>query len=80
MIHFLTQHRWIPHAGRVILTLLMIYGAFAETGIWTALCLLFLWGGIEALNLSLSKLYAGIETNRSMVDDMLFAALGRTGR
>ena len=80
MIRFLTQHRWIPHAVRIILSLLMIYGAFTETGIWTALCLLFVFGGVEALNLSLNKLYAGIKANGSMVDDMLFAALGRTGR
>ena len=36
---------------RGILTLAMIYGAYTETGIWTALCLLGIWIAIEALNI-----------------------------
>jgi len=41
--------KYIPHIIRGILTLAMIYGAYTETGIWTALCLLGCWISIEAL-------------------------------
>ena len=36
---------------RGILTFALIYGAYTETGIWTALCLLGIWIAIEALNI-----------------------------
>ena len=37
----------IPHIIRAALTLLLIYGAYTETGVWTALNLLGIWLSIE---------------------------------
>lgn len=38
---------WIPRIIRYCLTLLMIYGAYTETGLWTALCLFGCYVHIE---------------------------------
>ena len=39
--------RWILHIIRVILTLILIYFAYKETGLWTGINLLGLWVAVE---------------------------------
>lgn len=48
--------RKIPIISRIILTLLLIYGVYTETGMWTALSLFLVFVGIEIQGYLIGKL------------------------
>lgn len=55
MLNRVDPKKVIPVTIRIILTLLLIWGAYTETGKWTALCLLLIFMAIEALSLAINK-------------------------
>lgn len=50
----------IPIIIRIILTLLLIYGVYLETGIWTTLSLFLIFVGMEAQGYLTEKLRANL--------------------
>lgn len=46
----------IPHIFGLIFSLAIIYGAYTEAGVWTALCLLCLFVAVSIINYNIKEL------------------------